>query len=38
VIDACKPFSRRDSFPRVARNSTELDQHILTRFKDVLPR
>jgi 4-hydroxy-3-polyprenylbenzoate decarboxylase len=38
VIDACKPFSRRDTFPRVARNSNELDQHILTKFKDILPR
>ncbi len=38
VIDACKPFSRRDTFPRVARNSTELDQHIVERFKDILPR
>jgi 4-hydroxy-3-polyprenylbenzoate decarboxylase len=38
VIDACKPFSRRDTFPRVARNSSELDQHILERFKDILPR
>jgi UbiD family decarboxylase len=38
VIDACKPFSRRDTFPRVARNSTELDQHVLTKFKDILPR
>lgn len=38
VIDACKPFNRRDTFPRVVRNSPELDQHILARFKDILPR
>ena len=38
VIDACKPFGRRDTFPRVVRNSDELNQHILARFKDILPR
>jgi 3-polyprenyl-4-hydroxybenzoate decarboxylase len=38
VIDACKPFSRRDTFPMVVRNSMELDQRILAKFKDILPR
>jgi len=31
VIDACKPFTRRDSFPIVVRSSTELDERILDR-------
>jgi hypothetical protein len=38
VIDACRPYGRRDTFPKVVRNSPELDQHILERFKDILPR
>jgi len=38
VIDACKPFTRRDSFPMEVRNSAALDERILARFKDVLPR
>ena len=29
VIDACRPFGRRDTFPRVVRNSKELDQHLI---------
>jgi len=28
VIDACKPFNRRDSFPLVVRPSKELDERI----------
>jgi UbiD family decarboxylase len=38
VIDACKPFHRRDTFPLMVRNSSELDDRILAKFKDVLPR
>jgi UbiD family decarboxylase len=38
VIDACKPWSRRDTFPQVVRSSPELDQRILAKFKDVLPK
>jgi 4-hydroxy-3-polyprenylbenzoate decarboxylase len=38
VIDACKPFKRRDTFPTVVRNSKELDQRIIAKFKDVLPK
>src|SRR5262249_10532233 len=38
VIDACKPFNRRDTFPMVVRNSNELDARILAKFKDVLPK
>jgi 4-hydroxy-3-polyprenylbenzoate decarboxylase len=38
VIDACKPFARRDSFPIVARSSKGLDERIRKKFKDVLPK
>ena len=39
VIDACKPFSRRDTFPMVVRNSPRSStQRIIAKFKDVLPR
>ena len=38
VIDACRPFKRRDTFPMVVRNSKELDQRIIAKFKDVLPK
>jgi UbiD family decarboxylase len=37
VVDACKPFRRRDTFPIVARNSKELDARIMKKFRDVLP-
>jgi len=33
-----RPFSRRDTFPMVVRNSQELEQRILAKFKDILPR
>ena len=38
VIDACKPFERRDTFPLVVRPSQELDEHMRAKFKDVLPK
>jgi UbiD family decarboxylase len=38
VIDACVPFGRRESFPQVVRTSAELDQRILAKFRDVLPK
>src|SRR5260370_580526 len=38
VIDACKPWSRRDSFPRVARATQELVDRIRTKWSHVLPR
>lgn len=37
VVDACKPFRRRDTFPIVARSSKELDERIRAKFADVLP-
>jgi UbiD family decarboxylase len=38
VIDACKPWSRRDTFPIVARSSKELDARIRAKWAHVLPR
>jgi len=38
VIDACKPWSRRGTFPLVARSSKELDAHIRAKWAHVLPR
>jgi UbiD family decarboxylase len=38
VIDACKPWARRDSFPIVARSSRELDEQIRAKWGHVLPR
>jgi 4-hydroxy-3-polyprenylbenzoate decarboxylase len=38
VIDACIPWGQRNTFPQVVRSSAELDQHILAKFKDVLPK
>jgi 4-hydroxy-3-polyprenylbenzoate decarboxylase len=38
VIDACKPWARRDTFPQVVRSSKELDERIHKKWKDVLPR
>jgi UbiD family decarboxylase len=37
VIDACKPFARRDSFPVVARSSRELDARIKAKWAKDLP-
>jgi len=38
VIDACKPWARRDSFPIEARSSPALDARIRAKFASVLPR
>jgi UbiD family decarboxylase len=38
VIDATKPWSRRDTFPVVVRSSKELDERVFAKFKDVLPK
>jgi UbiD family decarboxylase len=38
VIDACKPFNRRDSFPLVVRASKEVEDLLRAKFSDVLPR
>jgi UbiD family decarboxylase len=38
VIDACKPFGRRNTFPREVRASAELEAHVRAKFGSVLPR
>ena len=38
VIDACKPFKRRDSFPVVVRASEEVENQVRSKFSEVLPR
>src|SRR3974390_76713 len=38
VIYACKPWSRRDTFPLVARASKEIEDLVRKKFSDVLPR
>ena len=38
VVDACKPWKRRDTFPIVARSSKELDARIRARWSHVLPK
>jgi 4-hydroxy-3-polyprenylbenzoate decarboxylase len=37
VIDACKPWARKDSFPAVVRSSKGLDERVKAKFADVLP-
>ena len=38
VIDATRPWARRDSFPVVARSSRELDDRIRAKWAHVLPK
>ena len=38
VIDACKPWLQRDTFPTVARSSKQLDEKIRAKFGHVLPK
>jgi len=38
VIDACRPWSRRDTFPIEARSSKELDARIRAKFGKDLPK
>jgi hypothetical protein len=38
VIDACRPWSRHDTFPPVVRNSAALDERIRAKFAAILPR
>ena len=35
VVDACRPFNRRDTFPVVARNSAGLDSRLREKFGDI---
>ena len=36
VIDACKPWVRRDTFPKVARSSRSLDARVRAKFANAL--
>ena len=38
VIDACKPFGRRATFPIVVRASEELERDVRAKFGHLLPR
>ena len=38
VIDACRPWARREDFPKVSRSSKELDARIKAKWAHVLPR
>ena len=38
VIDACKPWLQRDTFPVVARSSKALDERIKAKFASILPK
>jgi hypothetical protein len=38
VVDATRPFRRKETFPVVARNSADLDARIFKKFGDVLPK
>ena len=38
VIDACKPWTRMDSFPKTVRSSKDLDQRIIAKWGHVLPK
>jgi len=37
IIDATRPFRRKDTFPIVARSSKELDKRIIEKWKKDLP-
>ena len=36
VIDACRPWLRRDTFPKVARNTPDLDARLRAKWEKVL--
>jgi 4-hydroxy-3-polyprenylbenzoate decarboxylase len=38
VIDACKPFNRRNTFPIVARSSKALDERMRAKWAKDLPK
>ena len=38
VIDACKPWARRDTFPIEARSSKELEARVRAKFAAILPK
>jgi 4-hydroxy-3-polyprenylbenzoate decarboxylase len=38
VIDACKPWRKRDTFPPVVRSSKALDERVMAKFAASLPK
>ena len=38
VIDACKPYARHDTFPKVVRNSMELDDRLYAKWAGIMPQ
>jgi 4-hydroxy-3-polyprenylbenzoate decarboxylase len=38
VVDACRPWARRETFPTVVRSSAELDARIRRKFARALPK
>jgi hypothetical protein len=38
VIDACKPFGRRDTFPIEVRASKEVEDLVRGKFGPLLPK
>jgi UbiD family decarboxylase len=38
VIDACRPFRLKDSFPPIARSSRALDDRIRAKWAQILPK
>jgi hypothetical protein len=37
VVDACIPFRRKKTFPKVARSSKALDERIMAKWQNDLP-
>ncbi|HTH98418.1 MAG TPA: UbiD family decarboxylase [Stellaceae bacterium] len=37
IVNACRPFNRRETFPRIARSSKELDARIKAKWAHILP-
>ncbi|RAI42538.1 UbiD family decarboxylase [Rhodoplanes roseus] len=38
IVNACRPFRRKDTFPLVARSSKALDDRIIAKWKNDLPK
>ena len=38
VIDACKPYARLDTFPKVVRNSVELEDRLYVKWAGIMPQ
>jgi hypothetical protein len=38
VINACIPFNRKKTFPKIARSSKQLDDRIRAKWQHELPK